>query len=213
MYFIIRFIDFITKFTKSHNFSNTTVFFNLFIGFISSSISSFGLQMCCKILWALAWFSHCFFFVWNSLCSSQASQALKFVFHRCVHGKSPVVSVFELFFCFANGLFLFLPWVDIYCFCLMSRYDESPSHPHLWAGRAHRAPQGQRQSEALTGIWGEWDKSPKVKGSAAGVLISVWLHFHCKRVPPTPLPALPQGTCLFLFPQVFSSRLVDNIRG
>lgn len=39
---------------------------------------------------------------------------------------------------------------------LASRYDESSSHPYLRAGWTHRASQGQRQPQALPGIWGMW---------------------------------------------------------
>lgn len=47
--------------------------------------------------------------------------------------------------------------------CLALRYDESSSHPYLRAGRTHRASQGQRQPQALPGVWGEWAKGSKVK--------------------------------------------------
>lgn len=74
-------------------------------------------------------------------------------FHRYMSRKSPAVGVGELISAVLTDSFLLLlPWVRLSFFSLMSRHDESPPHPHLRAGRAHRAPQGQRQSEALAGV-------------------------------------------------------------
>lgn len=92
-------------------------------------------------------------------------------------------------------------------FPLMSRYDESSPHSYIRAGWTHRAPQGQRQSEALPGVWGEWDKGSKVKISAALVLISLQLHFHSKG---HKSPCLSPVQVPVSFPSSLSFRLVDN---
>lgn len=46
--------------------------------------------------------------------------------------------------------------IKMACFSvfLLGRHGKSPTHSHLWAGRSHRAPQGERQSQVLSRIWG-----------------------------------------------------------
>lgn len=36
----------------------------------------------------------------------------------------------------------------------LDRHGESPACSHLWAGRSHRAPEGERQSQVLSRVWG-----------------------------------------------------------
>lgn len=67
------------------------------------------------------------------------------------------------------SFFPFLPACGTF---LSNRYDESSSHPHLRAGRAHRASEGQRQPQALTGIWGEWAKGSEPEDSSACWFVS-----------------------------------------
>lgn len=83
-------------------------------------------------------------------------------------------------------IFLFSPpvWNFSLSHSLASRYDESPSHPNLRVGRTHRTPQGQRQSQALPGIWGEWAKGSKVKDSSEYWFLSLEVDTRVSCFPP-----------------------------
>lgn len=91
---------------------------------------------------------------------------------------------------------------------LASRYDESSPHPYIRAGWTHGASQGQRQPQALTGIWGECGQRFKAQ-SFFWVLISVWLCFHCKGTQRVPL--YHQGNDCFSPFKSFFPLLFDNI--
>lgn len=172
--------------------------------------------MCYKILWALAWFTH-WFYLCSSLCSYQASQALKRVFHRCICGQSPAVCVFELFFCFANGLSSLSSLAGAFLFV----FDEQvwwitlPSPSPSW--------QSTQSSSRPTTIWSSrrnmrWvgQRSKGQRFCSRGIdfcLIVFSLRAWPPPPPQLPLHTVPRGRCLFLFPQVFSSRHVDNVRG
>lgn len=98
------------------------------------------------------------------------------------------------------GIFFFFSIV------LMSRYDESSSHPYLRVGRTHGAPQGQRQSQALPGIWGEVAKGSKVKGSA-----EYWFLSDCIFIARGhKSPRFPPGEMAVSFLSSLFFRLVDN---
>lgn len=104
-------------------------------------------------------------------------------------------------------------WVFSWVFFSMSRYDEPPPHPHLRAGRAHRAPQGQRQPEALAGIRGERDRGPQVKGHCCRAFDFCLIAFSlpvCGVLSPPPTPACsPSGKLSLSIP----SSLRLDLRG
>lgn len=107
------------------------------------------------------------------------------------------------------GLTIFLSSLPVWNLSLnllASRYDESSSHPYLWVGRTHWAAQGQRQSEALTGIWGEWAQGSKVKVSSG-----YWFLSDCVViVGDTRVSAFPEGKACFSSFYIYFFPLVAN---
>lgn len=85
---------------------------------------------------------------------------------------------FQLVLCFANGTFSpVFPCVESLPQSFGNRHDESSSHPDIGAGWTHGASQGQRQPQALPGIWGERANGFKCR-SFFRLLNPVWLCFH-----------------------------------